>query len=474
MYADVGATKQYVKDYALPKQFNDIFVLTDEGYFGEFGEHGDYDETTSSSAIGETVTAASFYVLGDLTFQLANKNSYLAKFNVIATANETLKFRLDIDIKIGNNYYNASSCLTDDVSLVANTSKTISFQSNFELLSAVYNLETGNELQFRLTAIRTNSFAQTYNVYSNSVSPCIFYLYTNVQGILGAKVVQGLGDSTTDVISQNTVSQYITTLQSDKENVSNKVTAISNTSTDTQYPSAKCVFDNIKNVREVAEGKCKTYITDYSWDVATVKQMCIDMGYIYKVVDNDGIDITQFIINGDYDSYDVINNIFNTQDASINIYNYMYQTPAKYLFYESGSGVATLLTVDEFYGLLKNGDIILLLNTDVPDRWADAWYLALQKLETSKVDLTNYAQKGKSGSVTIATSDWSSNIATKTFADLGTYDLIQFYPATTTDKTNASNADIFVSASGSTVTFTATNTPTANITFNYFISQGRS
>ena len=34
---------------------------------------------------------------------------------------------------------------------------------------------------------------------------------------------------------------------SGKENTSNKVTSISSTSTDTQYPSAKCVFDNIKS-----------------------------------------------------------------------------------------------------------------------------------------------------------------------------------------------------------------------------------
>ena len=33
-----------------------------------------------------------------------------------------------------------------------------------------------------------------------------------------------------------------------KEDVSNKVTAIDNTSTDTQYPSAKCVYDELQNI----------------------------------------------------------------------------------------------------------------------------------------------------------------------------------------------------------------------------------
>ncbi len=44
-------------------------------------------------------------------------------------------------------------------------------------------------------------------------------------------------------------SQYLTQHQdiSGKENNSNKVTSISSSSTDTQYPSAKCVYDAINN-----------------------------------------------------------------------------------------------------------------------------------------------------------------------------------------------------------------------------------
>ena len=34
---------------------------------------------------------------------------------------------------------------------------------------------------------------------------------------------------------------------SGKEDSSNKVTSLSNSSTDTQYPSAKCVYDNVKD-----------------------------------------------------------------------------------------------------------------------------------------------------------------------------------------------------------------------------------
>lgn len=79
---------------------------------------------------------------------------------------------------------------------------------------------------------------------------------------------------------------------------------------------------------------------------------------------------------------------------------------------------------------------------------------------------------GVSGILTIAVADWDNGEATKTVSSLGNYDLIQFFPATATDKTNATNADMWVSVSGTTITFTAQNTPSADITFNYFINRG--
>ena len=47
----------------------------------------------------------------------------------------------------------------------------------------------------------------------------------------------------------HTHNQYLTQHQdiTGKENNSNKVTSISSSSTDTQYPSAKCVYDAINN-----------------------------------------------------------------------------------------------------------------------------------------------------------------------------------------------------------------------------------
>lgn len=43
------------------------------------------------------------------------------------------------------------------------------------------------------------------------------------------------------------------TLLGNKENISNKVTSINSSSTDTQYPSAKCVYDLVGNLEAILE-----------------------------------------------------------------------------------------------------------------------------------------------------------------------------------------------------------------------------
>lgn len=50
------------------------------------------------------------------------------------------------------------------------------------------------------------------------------------------------------ITNEYVAAMAINNLQSDKENVSNKVTSISSASTDTQYPSAKCVYDALGNI----------------------------------------------------------------------------------------------------------------------------------------------------------------------------------------------------------------------------------
>lgn len=50
----------------------------------------------------------------------------------------------------------------------------------------------------------------------------------------------------------------------DKENVANKVTSISLTSTDTEYPSAKCVYDEVKILHNAVDNKADGYVVGHA------------------------------------------------------------------------------------------------------------------------------------------------------------------------------------------------------------------
>ena len=110
-------------------------------------------------------------------------------------------------------------------------------------------------------------------------------------------------------------------------------------------------------------------------------------------------------------------------------------------------------------------------------------YVPFNKLNTYKTQFSTYANYfdalvpaskafGVSGTLTIAKANWSSKTYTATIADMGANDGIFFTPSTATDKANMEDANIFISTSGNTVTFTAETTPTTEINLKYFIARG--
>jgi len=198
-----------------------------------------------------------------------------------------------------------------------------------------------------------------------------------------------------------------------KENVSNKVTALSGSSTDTQYPSAKVVFDNIQNIREVAEGKCNTYVlsnritriangTIYYLNDSDVEiPMTLSAGttfYIYNNSTKKWEDKLSNLIAGDYDNLPIANRDFDSNANSIvcsGTYGYIIDG----LYVGGGSSFRLVRTITGPGGSvssnpLHKGDIFLVVETDVPDRWSVVpSYGTLSKLETSKIDLTQYYTK---------------------------------------------------------------------------------
>lgn len=182
------------------------------------------------------------------------------------------------------------------------------------------------------------------------------------------------------------------------ELVDNKTTILSPSSTNQQYPGAKAVYDSVQNVREVAEGKCKSFVLSYNDTIAALKQIVTPIPPLYNPItnviytyDSNGelVDISVDVANGDYDNYQYQNSLFNSQNASIsNVDGYI-------IIRSYSVGRYILLPMPYQQEIIKLGDLFYVIETDVPDRWyaGGKTPASFFKLETSKVDLTNYYSK---------------------------------------------------------------------------------
>ena len=179
------------------------------------------------------------------------------------------------------------------------------------------------------------------------------------------------------------------TKSSGKEDKENKTTILSDASTNAQYPSAKAVYDNLVNVREVAEGKCKAIVlSDYYDEWPALQDFIRDEGITVKLLN--GTDVTEDILNGTspFDDSSVPDNyIFNSQDSYIYLRDIASGNFVCYYFFNY-QGTYYIDTAENVQNFLKTGDNIFVIETDVPDRWYGDPYFA--KLETGKVDIAVY------------------------------------------------------------------------------------
>jgi len=78
------------------------------------------------------------------------------------------------------------------------------------------------------------------------------------------------------------------------------------------------------------------------------------------------------------------------------------------------------------------------------------------------------------GYLNVVVGDWSGSppVATKTITGLTDNDIVKVAPATKTDAANWATANIWVTQSGTTLTFSADTAPTASIAVVYEITKG--
>lgn len=151
-------------------------------------------------------------------------------------------------------------------------------------------------------------------------------------------------------------------------------------STSTNPVENQVVANALQNVREVAEGKCKSVVISYDATEPSVN----DYEEYYR---DDG---TTFASAQDMTTYlnqnNFANSSFNTQDDSVDLRGYY--------IVDIYNRIYVFKFTSDDYASLKIGDIIYVIELDVPDRWVSesAPYEAEAMVLETKSDLTGFVK----------------------------------------------------------------------------------
>ena len=193
-----GATKAYVQEYALPKEFNDIYYYSSSGFVDEVPttppDGVQFSVTTNS--VGSTTLAN---VLGTInsTYTLTSKNTASNTLWISADRDCVAQIRLTTSYKKAGseNWTDLAIELTDELEFSANQIKSINIFSIFNLLGGLkFNAENGDERRQIVEIVTNESTTTNWSLYCNQARTSLFYLNAQaveitVNTIGGAKLV---------------------------------------------------------------------------------------------------------------------------------------------------------------------------------------------------------------------------------------------------------------------------------------------
>lgn len=181
-YLDVnaGATKQFVRDYALPKSFNDIYYIASTGYVDTVPTTPP-DGKQFSKVVNTIGNTQLFNLVRTLqsNYTFTKKNSAYNTIWLKASVDCIVDFRLITKAKKSGagDYTTINVESIGKQNVVANTFTKLEFNSNFSSLGDFeLNLEIGDIFEQILEVVTTTNTAITFDIYSNAEYPSAFSL----------------------------------------------------------------------------------------------------------------------------------------------------------------------------------------------------------------------------------------------------------------------------------------------------------
>lgn len=204
----VGATQQYVKDYALPRQFNDTLYLNTDGVNNSF----ETQIPTTPFRVKKQLVLGDNHIftanLGGIQYdyQLSAKNGY--ELYLVCSCNKAYNGTLRVAISYDNELISADlfpiaftggiqkvelSGIFNTIDDIADTIKIV--DSNLVTIEVDFITDTSEVIEFECVSMVG--------------APSYFRLFVDYQAILSAKVVQTTGNSVADAMSQKAVTELL-------------------------------------------------------------------------------------------------------------------------------------------------------------------------------------------------------------------------------------------------------------------------
>jgi hypothetical protein len=177
----LGATKQFVRDYAQPREISEIYFISQDGYSRQI-------PTTPADGVQfeTTTTAVGSFQLFEISkqntasFELSSLNGYNNNIHISASADCSVSLRLTTSYKkLGEDWQVLSVELSNIIDFVSGDIQRISLSSLFVSLGDNIAILDGNaQIRQKLEIVSQTSTPITFRLYSSELYPSTFSLTT--------------------------------------------------------------------------------------------------------------------------------------------------------------------------------------------------------------------------------------------------------------------------------------------------------
>lgn len=302
----LGATKQYVRDYAQPREFSNIYFISTNGYVLQVPETppSGIQFSVNTNAVG-SFRLFQIEKQNTAKFELSSMNGYSNNLYVSASSNCVVAFRLTTQYKkTGSDWKNLNVELSNNIELLSGDIQRISLSSPFiSLGDNVLTLNVGDSIRQTLEVVTQTSENITFNLYSNDTYPSTFtltsqsYTLADIDQVKGQTIfmgVDGVVEANRVVFEVQNANSYIEYRTNQREFLITALLPLVGQVNPT-LPVAITFGENTYNVYSFMKGATSPLTIG---DLMSVSKYSAETGYLFfsKMIFVETSDITGFVL----------------------------------------------------------------------------------------------------------------------------------------------------------------------------------